>query len=103
MALWASLSFARFLANWSGVRLATPREPVPEARRFLPEVDPLETDSAGDGAGGLTLERGLLSREALSDGIKACKLSDPKQWFTSRMPARISCSFSSERGWVVSG
>ena len=88
MALWASLSFARFLANWSGVRLATPREPVPEARRFLPEVEPFETESAGDGAGGLTLGRGFLSREALSDGIKACKLSDPKQRSTSRMPGQ---------------
>ena len=51
-ARWASRSFARFLANWSGVRLATPRDPDPDtdARlfRLLGGALDLEAESIGD-------------------------------------------------------
>ena len=43
MALWASLSFARFFVSCSGVKLVTPREPVAESRRLLPTVGAVET------------------------------------------------------------
>lgn len=37
IARWASRSFARFFANWSGVKFATPLLPgAPLARRFRP-------------------------------------------------------------------
>ena len=59
MALCASRSFARFFANWSGVRLATPRDPgveveVEAVRRFLAAV--AFVAAGGEAAAGGMLE-----------------------------------------------
>jgi hypothetical protein len=50
IARWASRSFARFLASWSGVRVATPRELAEVLLRFLEAWlgDPGVSEGTGD-------------------------------------------------------
>lgn len=79
MARWASRSFARFFASCSGVRLATPRDDVPSALRFLPFcTGTYDAPDPSPWATGvlLLLVEGLPSWSWLAGGVPS-KLADP--------------------------
>lgn len=63
IARWAWRSLARFLANWSGVRLATPLDDMLFSLRLRPDVVPLSKSPSASieaARGGIGESSGLL-------------------------------------------